>query len=276
MATTEYEQLVLSRSGSVLHGWLTGPEHGPLVTLTHGASMDHRVVAAQVPALVAAGYRVLTWDVRGHGRSKPLGEGFSVPIAAEDLRALMRHAGYERAAVVGQSLGGYIGQELAYRDPESVTALAVIGSTCLTRPLSAPARVALRCSPLMFRLWPNQDLRRRIIRGSARTPQAQREALQATQQQSKREFVTVWNGVATCLRDDPGHRFPQPLLLTRGEHDSVGVVAQAMEAWAADTPGACYRIVPDAGHGANHDNPESFNAILLNFLHTHLPTTPEA
>lgn len=263
--STPHEQ-VLHRSGSVLHAWLSGPEHGPLVTLTHGASMDHRVFAAQVPPLVAAGYRVLTWDVRGHGRSKPIGDGFSVPIAAADLRALIRDAGYDQAVVVGQSLGGYIGQELAYRDPDSVTALAVIGSTCLTTSLSWPARVALRWSPTMFRLWPDRSLRRRIIHGSVRTPQARREASEATQQQSKREFLAVWKGVATCLRDDPEHHFRPPLLLTRGEHDQVGVVAQTMDTWAANAPEHWYRLIPGAGHGANHDNPEAFNEVLLNFL----------
>jgi pimeloyl-ACP methyl ester carboxylesterase len=59
-------QLVLEREGCTLHYWLAGPKDRPLVVLTHGATMDHRMFVAQVAAL-APHHRVLTWDVRGRG-----------------------------------------------------------------------------------------------------------------------------------------------------------------------------------------------------------------
>ena len=63
---------VIERAGSRIHAGTDGPDGGPLVALTHGASMDHRMFEPQLEPLTTAGYRVLTWDLRGHGRSKPI------------------------------------------------------------------------------------------------------------------------------------------------------------------------------------------------------------
>src|SRR5690606_27347453 len=82
----DLSERTLLRSGSTIHYWVGGPEGRPLVTLTHGATMDHRMFDAQIPAL-ADSYRVLICDVRGHGRSQPLGINFSIAAAAEDLLA---------------------------------------------------------------------------------------------------------------------------------------------------------------------------------------------
>ncbi|MEJ5912905.1 alpha/beta fold hydrolase [Pseudokineococcus sp. 1T1Z-3] len=60
-------EVVLHRAGSPAHAWVHGHEGGPLVVCTHGATMDGRMFDAQVGPLVAAGYQVLTWDLRGHG-----------------------------------------------------------------------------------------------------------------------------------------------------------------------------------------------------------------
>jgi pimeloyl-ACP methyl ester carboxylesterase len=62
---------------------------------------------AQLPAVVQS-YRVLVWDVRGHGQSQPVGTGFSILLATEDLLAILDEAGYEQAKLVGQSMGSYI------------------------------------------------------------------------------------------------------------------------------------------------------------------------
>lgn len=72
---------ILDRSGSEIHYWVTGLEDGPLVAFTHGATMDYRMFDPQVGPVVNAGYRVLTWNVRGHRRSKPIGDAFTAECA---------------------------------------------------------------------------------------------------------------------------------------------------------------------------------------------------
>jgi pimeloyl-ACP methyl ester carboxylesterase len=61
----------IERPGCRIHYWLAGAPDAPLVTLSHAALTDHTFFATQVSALVSR-YQVLTWDIRGHGASRPL------------------------------------------------------------------------------------------------------------------------------------------------------------------------------------------------------------
>ena len=82
---------ILERQGAPLHYWIEGPEDCPVVICTHGATVDHRMFVAQLSALTPK-YRVLTWDVRGHGLSRPLGTRFSFDDCIDDLLAIMQHS----------------------------------------------------------------------------------------------------------------------------------------------------------------------------------------
>ena len=259
------------RSGSTIHYWLAGPEDGRLVTFTPGASMDHRMFDEQVSVVASAGYRVLTWDVRGHGRSKPIGEDLSVPAVVEDLLTLMDLSGHEKAVFVGQSLGGYVAQEALFRHPGRVEALVLIGSTDIT---ALPSRLeywALRLSPIMFRLWPYGNLRKQIAKNTALKPWVRSYAYEATGMLSKEEFVTVWKAVAGVLHEEPGYRIERPLLLTHGERDRTGNVAKVAPGWAEREPDCRYEVIPQASHNANQDNPAFFNCLLLDFLEQRAP-----
>ncbi|PRX49117.1 pimeloyl-ACP methyl ester carboxylesterase [Prauserella shujinwangii] len=263
----------LDRAGSRLRYWLDGPTGAPLVVFSHGAAMDHRMFDPQVPALTAAGYRTLTWDIRGHGESKPIGD---LPLSTRDLTAdllaILDELGeHGPLCVGGQSLGGYLAQELVFRHPERVAAVVIIGSTCVTMPISRRERWALAASPLAFRLWPAGALRRTIATHTAVTPAAREYALDAASRLSKAEFVTVWRAVAGALHPEPGYRIEQPLLLCHGDQDRAGNVARVAPRWAARDPRCRYEVVPRAGHNANQDNPGWFNETLLDFLRTHYP-----
>ncbi|PJE94903.1 alpha/beta hydrolase [Streptomyces carminius] len=256
----------MAAPGTSIHYWTAGPRDGPLVMCTHGLSMDHRMFDAQVGPLTEAGYRVLTWDVQGHGRSKPLPGKFSVTAAAEHLHALMGELGRDRAVLLGHSLGGFVSQELLYRRPEAVRALVVVGNNSLTMPLSASRRILFRLSPLLFLLTSDKWRRKVVSEGTATDPESRRYAYDATSRLCKKEFFRVWAGLSRCMRPDPDYRIPCPALLTRGENDSAGSVKGDFRAWVEREPNGESAVVPDAGHNANQDNPEFFNRRLLEFL----------
>lgn len=240
------EEHVLHRAGSRIHYWLGGASGGPLVALSHGASMDHCMFDSQLDALTQAGYRTLTWDVRGHGLSKPLGdEPVTIADMAADLLAILDEVD-ERGPVchLGQSLGGYIAQRIVFDCPERVAALVVIDATCATLPIARWERWALASSPTWFRLWPENHLRRIIARSTAATPEVQEYALEANRQLTKREFVAVWRAVAAAIHPEPGYRIEQPLLLTHGDRDRTGNVAEVSPTWAARDPRCRYEVIP--------------------------------
>lgn len=264
---------VVARAGSQVHAWLTGPTSGPLIVLSHGASMDHRMFDEQLGPLVGAGYRVLTWDIRGHGRSQPIGR---VPIdvadMAEDLLAILDHLDVSGPICVGgQSLGGYVAQELVYREPERVAAVVIIGSTCITMPIARWEQWALQSSPWWFVPWPWPHLKRTVAKSTALRPQVRTYAETAIATMSKTDFVQIWRGVTRSMRPEAGYQIDVPLLLTHGDQDGTGNIARTAPAWAARDPYCRYEVIPDASHNANQDNPEHFNRVLLDFLAEHYP-----
>lgn len=261
----------LRRWGSEIHYWVIGPDDGALIVCTHGAAMDHRMFNPQVAPLVDQGCRVVTWDIHGHGRSKPIGTEFTVSMVADDLLALIDHLGHETAILIGHSFGGYVSQEVVFQHPKRVDAVVVIGTTDITTLSSRLERLGLKLSPYLYKVWPYDYLRTLIAENTAVTPEVQRYAADAASQMTKQEFITVWKAVATGLHEESDYRIQQPFLLTHGEHDKTGIVSKAVPDWADREPNCRYEVIPDAGHNANQDNPAVFNRILLTFLEESLP-----
>lgn len=226
---------------------------------------------AQVPAVAAEGYRVLTWDVRGHGQSKPIGDGFSLGIATGDLLSILEQVSFREVVQVGQSFGGFIAQEFTYHHPERVRALAMIGSSNITTPLKRGERFALGLTPALFKFWPEENFRKLVAKNTAMTSEVQEYARDAIDALSKKEFLEIWQGITSSFRDEPEYRIQKPLLLTHGENDRSGTIAKATPNWAALEPDCRYEVVPEAGHNANQDNPVFFNRLLLDFLEQRAP-----
>ena len=268
MAAVETTTGILERRGCRIHYWLSGSADAPPVVFSHGAMMDHRMFDAQVPD-IAERYRVITWDMRGHGQSKPIGdigEGLLIGDLIEDLVALIDHLGYEKVYLVGQSLGGHLAQDLVFYHPERVSALATIGSSCSTIKQPKLGTVALRLSPLMFKVWPEGNLRKQVAKNTAVTPEARDYAYEAMRQLTKKDFMKVWHAVTGLLHHEPEYRIEHPLLITHGDSDGVGNIKKISPKWAERDPNSRYVVIPTAGHNANQDNPEFFNEVLLDFL----------
>jgi pimeloyl-ACP methyl ester carboxylesterase len=107
-------------------------EHGsggePLILL-HGGIHAGEMFGAILPQL-AAGRRVITVDLQGHGHTADIDRPLCPELMAGDVAALIRHLGLERAAVMGYSLGGAVALRTAIQHPERVRRLVVVSSPC--------------------------------------------------------------------------------------------------------------------------------------------------
>ncbi|MBP7355205.1 MAG: alpha/beta fold hydrolase, partial [Longilinea sp.] len=124
----------LPRDGFNLHYWTGGQTDAPLVVFTHGATIDHHEWDATLP-LVGAHFRILTWDVRAHGLSRPA--PFSLAQAENDLLTLLDTLQTDQAIFVGHSMGGNLHQELVFHHPERVRAMAFLDCTWNFQKLTA-------------------------------------------------------------------------------------------------------------------------------------------
>jgi 3-oxoadipate enol-lactonase len=106
--------------------WFEVAGEGPDVILIHPGLWDSRAWDAPFAAF-AARYRVLRYDVRGYGRSS-VPEAGAAYSHVRDLAAVMDAAGVDRAALVGNSMGGGIALDFTLVHPERVTALVLVAS----------------------------------------------------------------------------------------------------------------------------------------------------
>jgi pimeloyl-ACP methyl ester carboxylesterase len=119
---------------------------GPAIVFSHGLLMDHTMFEPQIQALQGQ-YRCISWDERGHGQTADPEhcEAFSYYDSADDLAALLKYLGVEKAVLVGMSQGGYLSLRCALIHPDVVGALVLIDTQAMLEDPSR-CRTTRRCS----------------------------------------------------------------------------------------------------------------------------------
>jgi len=259
----EFIEQVLERKGCRLHYWLGGPTGAPLVVFTHGATIDHREWDATLP-LVARHFSVLTWDLRGHGLSRP--GLFKVADALDDLLAILDHQGIQQAAFVGHSLGGNLHQELVFRHPERVRVLVCVDCTWNFQKLSPLESFTVKMAEPIFKVYPYRLLVDQSLALTAKSKDAQDLLRAAMIRLSKDEIVQIMMAATLCLHYEPGYATNKPLLLILGENDRTGNIRKAMPLWAKVEPDCRLVVIPNTLHAPNLDDPDTFHRLLIDFL----------
>lgn len=239
---------------------------GPPVLLLHGLGSSGRDWNLVAPAL-AAGHRLLVPDVRGHGRSgKPAG-AYGVPLFARDIAALCDHLGLTALHVVGVSMGGMIGFQLAVDRPELVRSLVVINSGPDMVPRTLRMWLALKLRVTLLRLFGPAYLGRLL---------AQRLFPQPEQGELRQRFQTSIgeNEPGAYLRATQGligwtvlDRLAEvrcPVLCLASEHDYTPLAAK--QAYVRLLKDAQLQEVKDSGHAAPVDQPAQVIAAVTSFV----------
>jgi len=255
---------------------LTGS--GPTVVLIHGGFVDRRMWVPQVKAL-APEYRVLCYDLRGHGRTGPSSlTSYSVERFADDLQALLSALNIQRATVCGLSFGGMVAQAFASKYTPVLEGLVLADtavSTTLTwsdklqRYLLAPRWLFLPTIRLLggrrfvdFSFWMARRTRNPHWFGRQEAVRAYVE--ETMLQMSTEEYAKMYGAIYDFAVVDLSV-VRVPTLLLNGEHVSRSVHRHAVYIQKT-IAGAEAVIVPGAGHLSNMENPAAFNDALRRFL----------
>jgi 3-oxoadipate enol-lactonase len=271
VATTAH---TLERDGCALHWWDGGPRDAPCLVLTHGVTIDHGTFATQVPLLLRAGFRVVTWDLRGHGRSRPAARPLTFDRAVDDLAALVDATAAERVVVVGQSFGGMIVQAYQRRSPERVAGIVLAGSLPYGIRVMWPMPTVYGwLAPALQRVWPERHLKRMVPPFMSRRDDVRGYVADAIAPLAGADFARSTRAAAVALgrRDPPGvPHAPTLCLLGDGE---IGFVARITRAWAERRAHARFAVLDGAGHLVNQEAPEAFSEAVAAFAHA-LPGPP--
>lgn len=106
---------------------ISGKPDNPVIALIHGLGVNRFMWGDYVSAL-SRQYRVLTYDLYGHGESGPAPETLSLHQFAVQLKELLDELDIERCAVIGFSLGGMINRRFAMDFPDRLSALIILNS----------------------------------------------------------------------------------------------------------------------------------------------------
>ncbi|UGQ49217.1 alpha/beta fold hydrolase [Massilia endophytica] len=123
----------------------------PAVVFIHGAQNDHSVWALQSRYLAHHGFGVLAVDLPGHGRSRGAALD-TVEAMADWLLGVLDAAGVAKAALAGHSMGSLIALEAAFRAPDRVSKLALLGTTWPMKVSGALLDAALNDEPSAIRM----------------------------------------------------------------------------------------------------------------------------
>ncbi|MCH5643042.1 MULTISPECIES: alpha/beta fold hydrolase [unclassified Gordonia (in: high G+C Gram-positive bacteria)] len=251
---------------------------GPLVVMVMGTGSPGRVWKAnQEPALVKAGYRVVTFDNRGIAPSSECAEGFTVDDMVADTAALIEHVGGGPALVVGTSLGARITQELALARPDVVKAAVAVATYGRGTPLQEAISAGERdLYDNKIKLPPEYQ--------AAITAHLNLSPHTLDDDRSARDWLdvigfspqTVTAGVRAQLElhNQEANRLAAYRAITRpmlviGFADDRTLPPKLAREVADAVPGAEYAEVAKAGHFGYLEQPAEVNRLLVEFLGRH-------
>ena len=235
---------------------------GPALVFVHGVGSTAAIWDMQLAAF-ADRYRCFSIELRGNGvPPDPDPSLITRPGFASDVLTVLDWAGVERATLVGCSLGGVVGFELWSRAPERIESYVIVGSFAKYpdgQVYADGVKEAVRAAGDM-----TSFARMRAAKLSM-PPDREAETIEQMALKSVTSYLAstqaTWTGDYTAVLLTITVRS----LVTCGERDAVAPPALS-RAIASGIPGSRYELVPDAGHVANADNPQAFNAMLEKFL----------
>ncbi len=239
----------------------------PQLVFLPGLTADHRLFEKQI-SYFEEKYPLFVWDAPGHAASWPFELTFSLIDKANWLDEILTREGFNKPILIGQSMGGYVGQAYAQQFPEKLCGFISIDSAPLQREYVTGAEIWLlkRMEPV-YRNYPWKLLLRSGSSGVATSEYGRR---------LMRDMMLVYDGnqaryaqisghgyrmLAEAMEADLPYEILCPALLICGEKDRAGSCIRYNKAWHKKT-GIPLEWIKDAGHNSNTDAPETVNRLI--------------
>ena len=248
---------------------------GPAVLFVHGFPLDHTLWTQQIEAL-SDDYRVIAVDLRGHGQSEATPGPYSMATLADDLHGLLQALEVERATLAALSMGGYVLMAFWRAYPQSVRALVLTDTRAGAD--TPEGRQKREETVRQVRAEGTEDvvegmLPRLLSRTTMRDkPEVVAHTREMMARASVEGVIGALQGMAARPDSTPTLKtISVPTLIVVGEQDVITPpdTAQAMQD-AILTGGRTTQVklvqVPDVGHMAPIEAPETYNQLLRGFL----------
>lgn len=256
---------------------VAGPEDAEPIVFVHGLALNWQAWLLTIPPFMRS-HRIVAVDLPGFGHSEMPREPISIPGQARFLDSVMDHVGVECATVVGNSMGGFAGADLAVNFPHRVERLVLVSAAALwnerrvARPLVALAELTQASTARFMARWEVAHRRPRL-----RLPALAQAGIRHPRRIPLDLAYEVMCGAGApgftdALRALYDHQLRQdlerigcPTLVVWGTHDPLVPLRHAFE-YDALIPDSRVAVLDDCGHMAMVERPDAFNDMLDRFV----------
>jgi len=248
-----------------------GESGAPVIIFIHGFPFNKSMWDKQFKAL-KENYRVIAYDVRGHGNSDAGKGDFSIELFANDLLSFMDALKIDKAMLCGLSMGGYIALNAVENYPDRFDALILSDTTCVADTPEAKEKRLKAIESIKksgVEKYAEESIKNLFAPESLSTKKeeiaAVREMIVNTSKQSLyKTLQAFYKRKETCSKL---HDINVPVLIVVGKEDKITPpeAAQMMHEKIEDS---ILYIIEHAGHLSNIENPFDFNNKLEEFFST--------
>jgi 3-oxoadipate enol-lactonase len=246
-----------------------GPDDGPVIIFIHGFPLNKSMWDIQMDAL-KDNYRVVAYDIRGHGSSDPGIDDFFIELFTNDLLRLMEKLGIEKSILCGLSLGGYIALNAVLKYPDRFEGLILNDTQCIADTLEIKEN---RCMAIIRIMKKGVEEYADEIIKNLFAPESftkKENAIAGVKEMiintPKQSLCSTQHALAE--RKETCTRLPQiniPVLIMVGKEDKITPIAAAQQ-MHENIRDSKLKIIQHAGHVSNLENPAAFNLQLVKFL----------
>lgn len=266
------EKTFRTKCGTIKY-WVSdnGTPGSPELVFLPGLTADHRLFEKQTEYF-SGRYRSFVWDAPGHADSYPFDMTFSLADKARWLNDILELEHFDDPVIIGQSMGGYLGQMYSQFYPDKLRGFISIDSAPLRREYYTSAELWLlkRMEPV-YRHYPWKTLLKQGSNGVASSEygrQLMLDMMMTYDGDQKRYAELAGHGyriLAEAVEAGLPYELRCPALLICGEEDHAGSCIRYNRAWHNRT---CIPIrwIRGAGHNSNTDEPEKINGLILGFV----------
>ena len=267
------KEKIYSTSNGPIHYWTGGSENteGANLVFLPGLTADHRLFEKQV-GYFSGKHRVFVWDAPGHNASYPFDMSFNLEDKARWLDEILELEGFREPVIIGQSMGGYLGQMYSQLFPEKLRGFISIDSAPLQRQYMTVVELWLlkRMEPV-YRHYPWKLLLKQGTKGVAVSEYGRtlmHSMMMVYDGDQKRYAKLAGHGyrmLAEAIEADLPYEIKCPALLICGDKDHAGSCIRYNKKWNKRS-GIKIEWIKGAGHNSNTDEPEQINKLIESFV----------
>lgn len=237
------------------------------VVWLHGACGNHRMWGRQLSLLDGVDHVFV--DVRGQGESTMhVGRRVHFADAVNDIGHILDDYGIERAALVGHSWGGNPCQEFAFRYPDRIAGLVMVGAWGQLRPMSEAELRRIRVMTKLYRFVPWSLVSRFSGRACSSVPETQGVITEVVRATGRDVFLDLGLSAYEAVHDVDSYPVATPTLLVRGSLDAPKALAPIYRGICAKNPAAREVVIEGTRHQPMMDTPDRFDEVVAEFLLT--------